>query len=168
MSFTPGATRNYCACFTSILLERIAFPLGKSYHRLRTSPEEHRMNSHAVASGRRRPPPDLHATILAADLAVLRAAFGKDNRIAQLIGVDPAQISRWGRGQSPSPEKRILLRVFADTVRTLSETFEPSVIPGWFVAPRAGERLSPAEMLREGRYDELRETVEASTQGAFS
>jgi hypothetical protein len=139
-----------------------------SYHLLRNPAEEPDMTSRAVASGRRRPPPDLHATILAADLAVLRAAFGKDNRIAHLIGVDPAQISRWGRGQSPSPEKRILLRVFADTVRTLSETFEPSVISGWFAAPRAGESLSPAEMLRAGRYDELRETVEASAQGAFS
>jgi hypothetical protein len=142
--------------------------LNTSYHLLRNPAEEPDMTSRAVASGRRRPPPDLRATILAADLAVLRAAFGKDNRIAHLIAVDPAQIPRWGRGQSPSPEKRILLRVFADTVRTLSETFEPSVIPGWFAAPRAGENLSPAEMLRAGRYDELREMVEASAQGAFS
>jgi hypothetical protein len=126
------------------------------------------VSSRALSSGRRPTPPDLHATILEADLAVLRAAFRKNNRIARLIGVDPAQLSRWGHGQSPSPETRLLLRVFADTVRTLSETFEPSVIPGWFEAPRAGETLSPAEMLREGRYDALREAVEASTQGAYS
>lgn len=126
------------------------------------------MTSQALSSGRRRPAPDLHTTILEADLAVLRAAFGKDNRIARIVGVDPAQISRWGRGQAPSSEKRLLLRVFADAVRTLSETYEPSVIPGWFAAPRTGETRSPAEMLREGRYEELRETLEASVQGAFS
>lgn len=118
------------------------------------------------------PPPrrsrDVRRTFVSADLEVLGAVYAQSKDVAELLGVDPAQLSRWGRTQLPDAENQRRVRTAADVVRELCTTFEPEVVPGWLNAPRLGEGRSAADLLREGRYSELWDEVQASLSGEMS
>ena len=86
----------------------------------------------------------------------------KHIEVANLLGTRPETISRWNQGRAyphASTEKTLLLLEFI--VDQLSDFYEPNEARQWIFAPQKhfnGE--SPAELIREGRIEEVRRLVD--------
>ena len=81
----------------------------------------------------------------------------KHVEVANLLGTRPETVSRWNQGRAyphPSTEKTLLELEYI--VDQLSDFYEPSEARQWIFAPQKllnGE--SPAELIRNGRIDEV-------------
>jgi hypothetical protein len=99
---------------------------------------------------------------------ILRQVLGQDVVIARLLGVSPAQLSRWKKGQMPEETNRARIRVLTETVAVLLERYQPSVIVGWFESPGIGGGRRPVDLLHSGEWGDLRAYAEEAAAGAFS
>ena len=111
------------------------------------------------------PPPELWQAFVRADLDVLRAALGGDRRICTILGAGEKQLRAWHAGGLPPAEQADRLEALASAVRALTTVLLPSVILEWMISPRIRTEESPADLLRTGRFDELRLLVEETLQG---
>ena len=81
--------------------------------------------------------------------------------VANLLGTRPETVSRWNQGRAyphSSTEKTLLELEFI--VDQLSDFYEPNEARQWIFSPQkllGGS--SPAELIREGRIDEVRRLV---------
>ncbi len=86
----------------------------------------------------------------------------KHIEVANLLGTRPETVSRWNQGRAyphARTEKTLLELEFI--VDQLSDFYEPDEARQWIFAPQKllnGE--SPAELIREGRIDEVRRVVD--------
>lgn len=99
----------------------------------------------------------------------LREIFSSDAAIARATGVDPAQLSRWRRGQEPSdPAWDRLVDLFAG-VQKLEGFYPPARIRAWFEGPSAhlGDR-SPLFMIRQGETGAVISAIHAIKAGAYA
>ena len=110
------------------------------------------------------------ATVTHHHLAVVRTALRSDRALAGILGVDPAQISRWRTGaQSPDPENADRLAALSVVVEILSRWLHPEAVPDWLHGPNAHlQDRSPAFMIRHGRLAQVLGAVEAERAGAFA
>ena len=85
----------------------------------------------------------------------------RDFELARLLGTRPETISRWNQGHTyprASNEKILLELLFI--VDQLSDLYEPREARLWIFSPQRHLRgLSPAEVIRAGRIDEVRGLV---------
>jgi putative toxin-antitoxin system antitoxin component (TIGR02293 family) len=91
------------------------------------------------------------------------------SNIAQLVGTSPQTLSRWTTGKN-DPQLEHLERLLAlDYVaEQLVEFFEPDDVKLWLLAPHpqlGGER--PADLLAEGRLEEVRAVIERLRDSAY-
>lgn len=81
--------------------------------------------------------------------------------VANLLGTRPETVSRWNQGRAyphASTEKTLLELEFI--VDQLSDFYEPNEARQWIFSPQKHlDGLSPAELIREGRIDEVRRLV---------
>jgi transcriptional regulator with XRE-family HTH domain len=99
----------------------------------------------------------------------LRGIFSSDAEIARASGVDPAQLSRWRRGQEPSePAWDRLVDLFA-VVQKLEGVYTPGRIRAWLEGTNAhlGHR-SPLYLIRHGETGEVISAIHALKAGAFA
>lgn len=81
--------------------------------------------------------------------------------VANLLGTRPETVSRWNQGRAyphAGTEKTLLELEFI--VDQLSDFYEPNSARQWIFSPQrllGGE--SPAELIREGRIEEVRRLV---------
>ena len=81
--------------------------------------------------------------------------------VANLLGTRPETVSRWNQGRAyphASTEKTLLELEFI--VDQLSDFYEPNEARQWIFSPQ--KHLgggSPAELIREGKIDEVRRLV---------
>jgi transcriptional regulator with XRE-family HTH domain len=97
-----------------------------------------------------------------------RRAFESDAEMAEALGVNRSNITRWKQGKT-SPKDAELL-VMLDVVVTLLTGFlEPETIPKWIGGFNAhlGHRR-PIQVLRLGRLSEVIRAIEAEKAGAFA
>ncbi len=86
----------------------------------------------------------------------------KNIEVAILLGTRPETVSRWNQGRAyphARTEKTLLELEFI--VDQLSDFYEPNEARQWIFGPQKhlnGE--SPAELIREGRIDEVRRLVD--------
>ena len=85
----------------------------------------------------------------------------KHTEVANLLGTRPETVSRWNQGRAypqPSTEKTLLeLEYFVDQ---LSDFYEPTEARQWIFAPqKLLNGKSPAELIRNGRIDEVMRLV---------
>ncbi len=81
--------------------------------------------------------------------------------VANLLGTRPETVSRWNQGRAypqPRTEKTLLeLEYFVDQ---LSDFYEPNEARQWIFAPqKLLNGKSPAELIRNGRIDEVMHLV---------
>ena len=99
----------------------------------------------------------------------LRWIFGSDAEIARALDVDPAQTSRWRRGQEPSdPAWDRLVDLFAIVCKL--EGFYPAArIRLWLDGANAhlGDR-SPLYLIRRGDTGAVVSAIHAIKAGAFA
>jgi hypothetical protein len=99
----------------------------------------------------------------------LRSVFESDAAIARAIDVDPAQLTRWRRGQEPSdPVWDRLVDLFA-VVSKLEGFYTPGRIQAWLEGPNKhlGDR-SPLFLIRHGAPGEVVSAIHATKAGAFA
>jgi hypothetical protein len=81
--------------------------------------------------------------------------------VANLLGTRPETVSRWNQGRAyphPGTEKTLLELEYI--VDQLSDFYEPSEARHWIFAPqKLLEGNSPAELIRDGRIDEVMRLV---------
>lgn len=99
----------------------------------------------------------------------LRGIYESDAALARAIGIDPAQLSRWRRGQQPSdPAWDRLVDLFA-VVSKLEGFYPPDRIRAWLegMNARLGDR-SPIYLIRHGRTGEVISAIHATKAGAYA
>lgn len=81
--------------------------------------------------------------------------------VANLLGTRPETVSRWNQGRAyphASTEKVLLELEFI--VDQLSDFYEPDEARQWIFSPQKHlNGASPAELIREGRIEEVRRLV---------
>jgi hypothetical protein len=98
-----------------------------------------------------------------------RRAFASDAELADVLGVDRAQPSRWRAGQAPDPRNRERLVALDVVIELLGTYLSASSIPKWLngVNAHLGNRR-PLEVLRNGHLSEVIAAIEAEKSGAYA
>jgi len=99
----------------------------------------------------------------------VRRAFATDAELADVLGVDRAQPSRWRAGQAPDPHNREKLVALDTVIELLSTYLSPTSIPKWLngVNAHLGNRR-PLEVLRNGHLSEVIAAIESEKSGAYA
>ena len=89
--------------------------------------------------------------------------------VANLLGTRPETVSRWNQGRAyphARTEKTLLELEFI--VDQLSDFYEPNEARQWIFAPQRLLRgQSPAELIQNGRIDEVRRLVSQLRDGVY-
>lgn len=93
---------------------------------------------------------------------IRKKAAMRNVEVANLLGTRPETVSRWNQGRAyphANTEKTLLELEFI--VDQLADFYEPNEARQWIFAPQKYLRgASPAELIREGRIDEVRRLVD--------
>ena len=109
------------------------------------------------------------AVAIAAKVDALRVDFGSSARLADMLGVSRAQVTRWLRGSGIDPltaEKVDLLElVWSNLLRI----YEPEVARSWLFGlnPVLGDRR-PIDLVRAGKAEELMRAIRAERTDSFA
>jgi hypothetical protein len=97
----------------------------------------------------------------------LASWMGSARRLAELLGVDPAQVTRWSRGEGPGLLNAERVEVLELVLSELSRLYEPEAARRWLVGanPHLGDRR-PVDVIRSGRPEELLAALRAERAGS--
>ena len=97
-----------------------------------------------------------------------RKGFATDAALADAIGVNRSQVSRWAQGRAAHAANAWLLRDLAAAVSRMADFYNTATISRWLVGsnPDLGGE-PPIALLRQGRLPEVLMSIEAQTSGAF-
>ena len=98
-----------------------------------------------------------------------RRAFASDAQVARALGVNPAQVARWRRGQEPDDENADRLAALDAVIQMLDGYLSPSRLPKWLSGPNAnlGAR-TPLAALRAGDLPGVIAAVRVLKSGAHA
>ena len=89
--------------------------------------------------------------------------------VANMLGTRPETVSRWNQGRAyphARTEKTLLELEFI--VDQLSDLYEPNEARQWIFSPqKLLDGVSPAELIRDGRIDEVRRLVNQIRDGVY-
>lgn len=97
-----------------------------------------------------------------------RRGFATDSALAEAIGVNRSQVTRWAQGRAAQAANAWLLRDLAAAVSRMADFYNAATIHRWLLAGNpdlGGEQ--PMALLRQGRLPEVLMAIEAQTSGAF-
>ena len=96
-------------------------------------------------------------------------AFASDAELAEWLGVNRSQLSRYRRGQRPGAETAWRLVGLDAVLAALEQVLEPSAIADWLQGINAHlGHQRPIDLLREGRVADVMAAVEAERSGSFA
>jgi uncharacterized protein (DUF2384 family) len=109
------------------------------------------------------------AVAIATKVDALRVDFGSSARLADMLGVSRAQVTRWLRGSGIDPlnaEKVDLLELVWSNLLRL---YEREAALAWLFGlnPVLGDRR-PIDLIREGRTEELMRAIRAERSDSFA
>jgi uncharacterized protein (DUF2384 family) len=112
---------------------------------------------------------DEMAVAIATKVDALRVDFGSSARLADMLGVSRAQVTRWLRGSGIDPlnaEKVDLLELVWSNLLRL---YEREAALAWLFGlnPVLGDRR-PIDLIREGRTEELMRAIRAERSDSFA
>ena len=89
--------------------------------------------------------------------------------VANLLSARPETVSRWNQGKAfPRPDAQRNLRSLEYIIDQLSDMYEPREARLWlFSRQKLLGGNSPANLIQEGRIDEVIEAVERLREGVF-
>lgn len=89
--------------------------------------------------------------------------------IANLLGLRPETVSRWNQGKAfPRPDAQRQLLALEYIVDQLSDFYEPREARLWLFSPQrlfAGK--TPADLIQQGRTDEVIRAIDQLRDGVF-
>lgn len=110
------------------------------------------------------------ASAVARKLESLRTKGAIRNiEVANLLGTRPETVSRWNQGRAyPHSNKEKVLLELEFIVDQLSDFYEPNEARQWiFSRQKHLGGISPAELIREGRIEEVRRLVNQLREGVY-
>jgi transcriptional regulator with XRE-family HTH domain len=86
----------------------------------------------------------------------------RHTEVANLLGTRPETVSRWNQGRAyPHARTERLLLELEFIIDQLADFYEPREARQWIFSPqRLLGGVSPAELIREGRIEEVRRLVD--------
>lgn len=104
---------------------------------------------------------------LVAGLKEFGGLKGRD--IANILGVSPPTVSRWGRGESgPTIEKQTVIAELRWVAERLSDFYQPDEVRLWLQSPHPQlEGQKPYDLINAGRTDEVLEVIERLDSGVY-
>lgn len=105
----------------------------------------------------------------AAKVEALSVDFGSQRRLADALGVSPAQVSRWTRGQGIDPENAERLDLLEVAMSFLLRLYEPETAERWlFGANPLLRNRRPIDLIRLGRAAELLAALRQERAGSYA
>jgi transcriptional regulator with XRE-family HTH domain len=135
----------------------------------RPGPKDRKTREKSTAALRRTHQTASHASY-AARLESARRVFSSDAQVAEVIGVDRSQVTRWREGATePGPENADRIVGLDAVVELLHGYLEPSSIDKWLRGFNAhlGDRR-PIDLLRQGILSEVIGAIEALKSGSYA
>jgi transcriptional regulator with XRE-family HTH domain len=105
----------------------------------------------------------------AAKVEALSQDFRSQRRLAQALGVSPAQVSRWIRGKGIDAVNAERVDVLELVMSSLLRVYSPAVAERWLFGmnPHLRDRR-PIDLVRAGRAQELLAAISAERAGSFA
>ena len=95
--------------------------------------------------------------------------FGSQRRLAELLGVSPAQVTRWRRGQGIDEVNAQRVDLLELVMAQLLRLYSAEAAERWLIGlnPHLGDRR-PIDLVRRGRSRELIDAIAAERAGSFA
>ncbi len=95
--------------------------------------------------------------------------FGSQRRLAELLEVSPAQVTRWRRGQGIDELNAERVDLLELVMSNLLRLYPTTVAERWLVGlnPSLGDRR-PLDLIRRGQARELLDAIAAERAGSFA
>ena len=105
----------------------------------------------------------------ASKVEALAVDFGSQRRLADLLGVSPAQVSRWLRGQGIDPLNADKIDALELVMASLLRLYEPDAARAWLEGfnPHLRDRR-PIDLVRKGRVEELLAAIRAERAESYA
>ena len=102
-------------------------------------------------------------------ITALSEDLGSQRRLAELLGVSPAQITRWRRGGGIDLQNAEKVDLLELVVASLLRLYSPDAAEQWLLGlnPNLGDRR-PIDLIACGRTRELLDASAAERAGAFA
>ena len=102
-------------------------------------------------------------------VSALSRDLGSQRRLAELLGVSPAQVTRWRRGQGIDDLNAERVDVLELVMANLLRLHANGTAERWLVGlnPHLGDRR-PIDLIRRGRAQELLDALAAERAGSFA
>jgi uncharacterized protein (DUF2384 family) len=105
----------------------------------------------------------------AAKVEALSRDFRSQRRLADALGVSPAQVSRWKRGQGIDPDNAERLDLLELVMSALLRMYQPETVEDWLFGlnPLLRDRR-PIDVIRQGRVEELLAAIRQEQADSFA
>ncbi len=102
-------------------------------------------------------------------VVALSRDFGSQRRLAELLGVSPAQVTRWRRGQGIDDLNAVRVDLLELVMANLLRLYPPEAAERWLlgVNPTLGERR-PLDLIRRGQTSEVLDAISGERAGSFA
>jgi uncharacterized protein (DUF2384 family) len=102
-------------------------------------------------------------------VVALSRDFHSQRRLAELMSVSPAQITRWRRGQGIDEANAQRVDLLELVMSSLLRLYSPEVAERWLhgINPHLGDRR-PIDLVRAGRSRELLDAIAQERAGSFA
>ena len=106
---------------------------------------------------------------IAAKVEALSRDLGSQRKLAGLLGVSPAQVSRWQRGQGIDAVNADAVDLLELVMSNLLRVYSQEAAVRWLVGvnPHLGDRR-PLDLIRGGQARELLDAIAAERAGSFA
>lgn len=102
-------------------------------------------------------------------ITALSEDLGSQRRLAELLDVSPAQVTRWRRGGGIDLANAERVDLLELVLASLMRLYEAEAVERWLrgVNPHLGDRR-PIDLIRAGRTQELLGAIAAERSGSFA
>lgn len=106
---------------------------------------------------------------IADKVVALSRDFGSQRRLAELLGVSPAQVTRWRRGQGIDDVNAGRVDLLELVMANLLRLYPTEAAERWLLGanPRLGERR-PIDLIRRGQSYEVLDAIASERAGSFA
>ena len=106
---------------------------------------------------------------VATKVEALARDFRSQRKLADALGVSPAQIGRWMRGQGIDELNAERVEMLELVMANLLRMFEPEAARAWLFGINAFLRNTrPIDAIRMGQFDEVLAAVRQTRAGSFA
>ena len=105
----------------------------------------------------------------AAKVEALSRDFRSQRRLADALGVSPAQVSRWRQGRGIDEENAERLDLLELAMSMLQRIYEPDTVDAWLFGFNPLHRhRRPIDVIRQGRVEELLAAIRQERAGSYA